>query len=36
VLHWKGKCGFIGGVTPTYDRYSMIVSALGLLVNTCG
>jgi hypothetical protein len=29
VLHWQGKCGFIGGVTPSYDRYGSIVSALG-------
>jgi len=29
VLHWHGKCGFIGGVTPSYDRYSAIVNALG-------
>jgi hypothetical protein len=29
VLHWHGKCGFIGGVTPSYDRYSMIVNTLG-------
>jgi hypothetical protein len=29
VLHWDGKCGFIGGVTPSYDRYGSIVTALG-------
>ena len=29
VLHWHGKCGFIGGVTPSYDRYSIIVNTLG-------
>jgi hypothetical protein len=29
VLHWSGKCGFIGGVTPSYDRYGSIVNALG-------
>jgi hypothetical protein len=29
VLRWSGKCGFIGGVTPSYDRYSSIVNALG-------
>lgn len=29
VLHWAGKCGFIGGVTPSYDRYGAIVNALG-------
>jgi hypothetical protein len=29
VLHWAGKCGFIAGVTPSYDRYSSVVNALG-------
>jgi hypothetical protein len=29
VLSWSGKCGFIGGVTPSYDRYGSIVTALG-------
>jgi len=29
VLHWQGKCGFIGGVTPSYDRYGVIVNSLG-------
>jgi len=29
VLSWSGKCGFVGGVTPTYDRYASIVNALG-------
>ena len=29
VLHWHGKCGFIGGVTPSYDRYGSVVNALG-------
>jgi hypothetical protein len=29
VLHWRGKCGFIGGVTPSYDSYQSIVNALG-------
>lgn len=29
VLHWSGKCGFVGGVTPSYDRYGSIVNALG-------
>jgi hypothetical protein len=29
ILHWQGKCGFIGGVTPSYDRYSTIVNTLG-------
>ena len=22
VLSWSGKCGLVGGVTPSYDRYS--------------
>lgn len=29
VLRWAGKCGFVGGVTPSYDRYGAIVNALG-------
>lgn len=29
VLHWHGKCGFVGGATPSYDRYGGIVNALG-------
>lgn len=29
VLRWEGKCGFIGGVTPSYDRYGAITNALG-------
>lgn len=29
VLHWSGKCGFVGGVTPSYDRYGSIVNSLG-------
>lgn len=29
VLHWDGKCGLIGGVTPALDRYQSILSALG-------
>jgi hypothetical protein len=29
VLHWAGKCGFVGGVTPSYDRYGSIVNTLG-------
>ena len=29
VLHWVGKCGFVGGVTPSYDRYGSIVNTLG-------
>lgn len=29
VLHWEGKCGFVGAVVPSYDRYSVIVNTLG-------
>ncbi len=29
VLSWHGKCGLVGGVTPSYDRYSAVVNALG-------
>jgi len=29
VLTWEGKCGLVGGVTPSYDRYSAVISALG-------
>jgi Domain of unknown function (DUF3854) len=29
VLTWIGKAGFIGGVTPTFDRYHGVVSSLG-------
>jgi hypothetical protein len=29
VLHWSGKCGLVGGVTPSYDRYGTVVNALG-------
>jgi hypothetical protein len=29
VLSWSGKCGFVGGVTPTLDRYSAVINALG-------
>ena len=29
VLHWKGKCGLVGGATPSYDRYGSVVNALG-------
>lgn len=29
VLSWSGKCGLVGGVTPSFDRYSMIINALG-------
>jgi hypothetical protein len=29
VLSWAGKCGLVGGVTPSFDRYSTITTALG-------
>lgn len=29
VLSWSGKCGLVGGVTPSFDRYSVITTALG-------
>ncbi|MGI8578869.1 MAG: DUF3854 domain-containing protein [Nocardioidaceae bacterium] len=29
VLSWSGKCGLVGGVTPSYDRYATIVNTLG-------
>lgn len=29
VLTWTGKCGLVGGVTPSLDRYAAVVSALG-------
>lgn len=29
ILHWSGKCGLVGGVVPSYDRYSSIVNTLG-------
>jgi hypothetical protein len=29
VLSWAGKCGVVGGVTPSFDRYSVIVNTLG-------
>jgi Domain of unknown function (DUF3854) len=29
VLHWHGKCGLVGGVTPALDRYHAVVAALG-------
>jgi hypothetical protein len=29
VLHWHGKCGFVGGVTGSIDRYGQVVGALG-------
>jgi Domain of unknown function (DUF3854) len=28
-LHWDGKCGFLGGATPSYDRYGSVTNALG-------
>ena len=29
MLTWRGKCGFIGGVTPALDRYHTVIAALG-------
>ncbi len=29
TLHWSGKCGFVGGVTPALDRYHSVISLLG-------
>jgi hypothetical protein len=29
VMHWDGKCGFLGGVTPSYDRFSVVTAGLG-------
>ena len=29
TLHWTGKCGLIGGVTPALDQYGQVVSHLG-------
>lgn len=29
MLTWRGKCGFVGGVTPALDGYHSVVSALG-------
>jgi hypothetical protein len=29
VLSWSGKCGLVGGVTPSFDRYASMVNALG-------
>jgi hypothetical protein len=29
VLKWAGKCGLVGGVTPSYDRYLTVVATLG-------
>jgi hypothetical protein len=28
-LHWKGKVGFVGGVTPTIDRHHAVMGAMG-------
>ena len=28
-LHWAGKCGVIGAVTPTIDRHHAVLGALG-------
>ncbi len=28
-LHWEGKVGFIGGVTPTIDRHHAVMGAMG-------
>ncbi len=36
VLHWVGKCGFIGGATPSYDRYGAVVNALATATYCCG
>jgi hypothetical protein len=29
VLSWRGKCGFIGGVTPALDQYGQVLTSLG-------
>jgi hypothetical protein len=29
VLHWRGKCGLVGGVTGSIDRYGQVIGALG-------
>jgi hypothetical protein len=29
ILHWQGKCGLIGGVTPAIDQYGQVLAALG-------
>jgi len=29
TLHWTGKCGVIGAVTPTIDRHHAVMGALG-------
>lgn len=28
-LHWQGKVGFVGGVTPTIDRHHAVMGAMG-------
>lgn len=28
-LHWEGKVGFVGGVTPTIDRHHAVMGAMG-------
>jgi hypothetical protein len=28
-LEWRGKCGFLGGVTPALDQYGQVTSSLG-------
>lgn len=29
MLHWEGKVGFVGGVTPTIDRHHAVMGAMG-------
>jgi hypothetical protein len=29
VLHWSGKCGLLGGCTPTIDRHHAVMGTLG-------
>lgn len=29
TLHWAGKVGFVGGVTPTIDRHHSVMGAMG-------
>lgn len=29
ALHWEGKVGFVGGVTPTIDRHHAVMGAMG-------
>ncbi len=29
TLHWNGKVGFVGGVTPTIDRHHAVMGAMG-------